>query len=1547
MDIATLAVEVDSRSVRTAESDLNRMTGAGAKAEKSLTGVGAGGRSAASGAQAAASGIRSATQQMQSQERAARALTSAIRAYATIAVSAFSVAAMARYADAWSDMQSVVGAAVKNMEAAPMLMRRMVDIANASYSPLQQTVDVYSRNVTVLRELGRTSAEAADFTESLNNMLVITATRGQRAASVQDALSKAMAVGKLQADGLETVLANGGRIAEALAQQLGTTVNGLRDMASQGKITADVIANALIDSLQQVRKEAAEMPATIQDAFVRVGNNVTELIGRLDKATGVSSSISEKIIEFADGIRSASDHVVRFAELVTPSFNAVVSAISSVAKHADIAAVALAGFYAPALIGGIATLTKLLAVGLVGAIRAVTAAMMANPIGVIFAAASTAVYVFRDDIQKILGGDVLSIIAGVGGAFRAVIDNIGIVFRNSLNAMREQASEWAFGIASNLNKLFGTNIEAPLWVGPEPEKVRDVADAFREARDAYAASAKAAADAAKAEEEVAKRLTTGTKAAKEAAKAQQAFERTRRQYLNGLYGEISALQDQARGLEDQIALYGLAESAKYDLAIADLEAQKAALAVIDAGAEEIAILERKIELLGQMRGSQQTLERLGAEKAAWESWARDVEQIFNQVGQSLTDALFEGGRSARDLIKDLFKTLTLRVVIQPMLSGLQGMVTNQLGGLLGYQDPRQQGGFGGMSNALSTYNNLNTLAGGVSQWMTGASVGASNLSLGYANMVGTFGGDSIGALISANGGWEQALSGLSSATSAAVTAGALSAAPTVAASLSTSFGTAATTMASTSFTASLGGGAAAASGGAAAAGGAGGLMSGIAAAGPWIAGGLAVASLLGGGLFDREPTTRREQRTQVEYADGLLDITKRDDRVQAGADQAVAQMTAAAIDSANSLFQQIGVDATIDSFHAIMASSYAGDRDGVASGGALRIGDELRKFGIAVDDENPTIQGFGGWSSADTLPRLATDIQLSVLEAFQSVSDELPNVLAGMLEGIDVRSLGEQEAQALAERFTLLTQGASQFLAAIDAMPFAELRDLSFDAAAGMVQFAGGIDNLLTAQQTYYERFYSDAERHAHSVGQLTDALAGVGVEMPALVGSTDDMLASYRALVESLDLNTEAGQQAYVTLMQTAGAFADVAQFAGQAKSEVDGMASSLQSILVGSVEHAYSEVVRLGQQQIAKLQESFGGTDTAMNAYRSAVQRLESEFNSLFSAIDRGVQALRGTGAAFDAQYNRARAVISTTLLTGQLPQTADLTEAISTAQRGVTAQRYSSLFEQQKAYLTLANELEALQDIAKPELDAAQATLEQLENQYRLLRGMSEVGEGSLLALEEQLRTSLLAEEAARTQISLIEQQLETAKGQYEAALGLNTLLGDLPTALQSLADALANLKLGGGAKINPQTYAAANPDLAKYYMENEGHRSGLTLDQWLQKHYEDYGQYENRPGTPRSFAVGTNYVPYDMTANIHKGERIIPAADNRALIQALQGGGAADRETVQVLREQLTETRQQNRYLYELVKSGKRTALNTEDTANAVGAHSPSEGAVVVY
>jgi hypothetical protein len=63
---------------------------------------------------------------------------------------------------------------------------------------------------------------------------------------------------------------------------------------------------------------------------------------------------------------------------------------------------------------------------------------------------------------------------------------------------------------------------------------------------------------------------------------------------------------------------------------------------------------------------------------------------------------------------------------------------------------------------------------------------------------------------------------------------------------------------------------------------------------------------------------------------------------------------------------------------------------------------------------------------------------------------------------------------------------------------------------------------------------------------------------------------------------------------------------------------------------------------------------------------------------------------------------------------------------------------------------------------------------------------------------------------------------------------------------------------------------------------------------------------RYGVLPSFDVGTNYVPYDMTANIHEGERIIPAADNRDLMDMLSSTQANDTAVVnelQMLRQEL--------------------------------------------
>lgn len=458
MDIATLGIAVKSDQVDSANRSLEKFAQVSGSAERAAKGVGSEATKAGRMAQvandnAAGSAARAAAA-YGNWERAAVMVGRAVGAIA----GALATGALIQYADAWSDMQSRVGAAIRDMDAAPQMMQRLVDIANASYSPLDQTVEVYSRNVAVLRDMGGSAKQAADFTEALNHALVITATRGERAASVQNALSKAMAVGRLQADGLETILANGGAVAEALAAELGTTVNGLRKMASEGKITGDVMANALINRLGELRDRAAEMPATVGDAFTRLRTNLTAFIGQIDQSGGYTERLSGAIMAVADNL-------------------------SLLARVTTVAGSALLVAFAPALLSQIAFGLGYIGAAGVAAMRAITVAAMANPLGLIAVGITTALvalYQFRDEIRSVLGDDVFNIVKGAANflinSFRAAFEDIKFVWSNFgnvlgaaviggvnlaikyINTMVQGAAKSIDTLISHANRIPGVNI---------------------------------------------------------------------------------------------------------------------------------------------------------------------------------------------------------------------------------------------------------------------------------------------------------------------------------------------------------------------------------------------------------------------------------------------------------------------------------------------------------------------------------------------------------------------------------------------------------------------------------------------------------------------------------------------------------------------------------------------------------------------------------------------------------------------------------------------------------------------------------------------------------------------------------------------------------------------------------------------------------------------------------------------------------------------------------------------------------------------------------
>jgi hypothetical protein len=439
---------------------------------------------------------------------------------------------------------------------------------------------------------------------------------------------------------------------------------------------------------------------------------------------------------------------------------------------------------------------------------------------------------------------------------------------------------------------------------------------------------------------------------------------------------------------------------------------------------------------------------------------------------------------------------------------------------------------------------------------------------------------------------------------------------------------------------------------------------------------------------------------------------------------------------------------------------------------------------------------------------------------------------------------------------------------------FAGLTDSAFTA---LMRASGGIEALSANAGTYYENFYSEAEKNANITRSVSDALASVGLAMPA----TRD---EFRALVESQIALGDSGTQAVAALLGVSGAFASVVPAAEQA---ADAISQIMQNLLrdrgrleadllraQGNIAGAdaanrlldiagYTEAETALYDYNAALRAQISGLEAASAASANALQRIREqaesarqgaldEVDSAYAALQRSVDAQRSlvqetindTRAVFETLRTNVRSLygevggtaamqaaqgrafigqaLSAAQTTGYLPDGQQLQEAIGAVRSEMQSKVYASQAEADYERLVLAGELKDLQDLSGDQLTEAEKQLKALDD------------------------------------------ILDNARSQVDALKGIDTSVMSVEAAIQRLADALLTAKglgldkSGAASKAGGEYLAQVTPDMLKGYTQSQisgadnwtfGSREAIT-QAWQGGDYAAVAEIVQRAGMSQS-------------------------------------------------------------------------------------------------
>ena len=165
-----------------------------------------------------------------------------------------------------------------SQESVESVQSKIMQSANSSRSDYMDTAGMVAKLGTLAGNSFSSTDELITFADVINKQMKISGTSSAEASGAMLQLTQAMASGVLRGEELNSVMEQTPMIAQTIAKYMGVSTGEMKNLASEGRVTADIVKNALLSAAKETNEQFSQIPATWEEVGVLMKNSAIETL---------------------------------------------------------------------------------------------------------------------------------------------------------------------------------------------------------------------------------------------------------------------------------------------------------------------------------------------------------------------------------------------------------------------------------------------------------------------------------------------------------------------------------------------------------------------------------------------------------------------------------------------------------------------------------------------------------------------------------------------------------------------------------------------------------------------------------------------------------------------------------------------------------------------------------------------------------------------------------------------------------------------------------------------------------------------------------------------------------------------------------------------------------------------------------------------------------------------------------------------------------------------------------------------------------------------